>query len=77
MQVGGHIDRRAGRVQFVFAKHHMAEQCGVSNGMAERSNLIERRGKGDQAPSRNATIRRLEPNDARDGCGLPNRSACV
>ena len=68
------LDRQvaASRIAGIGAGDRAECQCGVADGSGERSDLVERRGEGDQAVAGNAAVGRLDADDAAEGGRLPD-----
>src|SRR3546814_9582887 len=68
----GHVE--AGRILRVETRHHFEHDRAVAHIARHRPRLVERAGKGDDAPARAAAIGRLDPRNAGKGRRLADRS---
>ena len=75
-EIGHWLLRRRG-VAGIRSREHPQHQRRVGGGPSQRPNLIQRRGKGEQAVARDAPVGRLEADDAAERRGLPDRSARI
>jgi hypothetical protein len=74
---GWHALWDRGRITRIVAAHHLVQQRSVEHGPAERSGLVERGRERDQSVSRHTAVRRLVPDNAGDGGGLPDRPSGI
>jgi predicted ATPase len=56
------------------AGHALQQQGAILDGARERAGLVERAGKGHDAPARAAAVGRLQADDAAEGRWLADRS---
>src|SRR5262245_54208732 len=75
--VVGHSDIDRGGVLRVMPGHRAHQDRGVAVGTRDRPRLIERRGKGNDAPARAAAIGRLDADGRRERRRLADRAAGV
>ena len=66
-----------GRVERVVSRDHVHGERRVGHRRREGANLIQRGRERDQAVARHTPVRRLEPDDAAEPGGLPDRSAGI
>ncbi len=72
-----HRHFRGSGVQRIISRDHTEQNGSIPHGAGNRTNPVERGGKGDQAIARYTSVRRKHANDATKGCRLTNRSAGV
>ena len=68
-------DRR--RVTLVMPADDLLQQRGIEHGARHRADLVERRGHGDRAETRDTAVRRLDADRAGQRARLANRAAGV
>ena len=61
----------------IVACDHGVQQGGVNHRASKGTGLIQRRGEGHQAITRDCTVSRLGANNSRDSCWLTNRPSGV
>ena len=71
----GEVER--GRILRIITAHGGEQQRTILDGPRHRPGLIERRGKGDNAPARAAAIGRLDARNADECRGLADRAASI